>query len=818
MLLLGSPGQGKSILGHHMAIDWSCIQTTGKTCTGTATDVEGQKICKEHLEGSQENLTIDQTKDEEQFLKQFSLLLHIDLSQVRAESTLSDVISQQILVDRRENIEWFLDYVTLHQEKCLIILDGWDEYNPSSCPDVTKIANNHSFPGATVLITSRIREHTVLPKAVDAQCMIRGFNKAQAKKFVEKILKLGQCLTPADNLVRFVTDNNLWGVFSVPLMLTYLCLLYMSGSKLREKVTDLFHGIIKLCLGRHCLKNMKLKSAAVQVTMDQFENELCNLGKLAYHGLANENTRTVFSKDEAVDMGGEKILDIGLLQKVRSQDPMSSSCLVTFGHKSIQEFVAAIYLTQFQDAFDLFFEYIDSLIKIYDTQLLVTFVCGLNPDMGRQLIEKVKAISKSKTATAAECPEFSYRGWTTDKLDVYDRAWRQVIVASDVTPLLIQCCWEMLDSGQRVKFPFTHGKDQSAITLEPNINLNIVNLHCLSELLKRSKVSLTEGGKIKLYNMAGSKENQQETNRMIEHLSENSSKFSVLDVTNVKSSIKMKGFPKLLDTPLELICIKNVKLLKPDMLVLLQRLSQQTSLVELCLNRVILVGCEFALCEAICHLIALRVLRLKSLCVAGFETQLCEAISHLEHLQSINLYKTNFAPADNAFPDCLSKLTLSLFKYLDLADTKLTEDQTRDVVKLLPLCPDLLLLSLRGLPMYAAVDELQDVLPKSKQLQGLDAHRGGLNTQQLVSVISSLPASVKMLYAQGNHIQDDIMSVTKVLPSLPNLEFVTLDTDSISDDVSSELNEAFVEDGVLLVGKNDESMAAEWCRIFLLCS
>ena len=191
-------------------------------------------------------------------------------------------------------------------------------------------------------------------------------------------------------------------MFSIPLMLTYLCLLHIDGSSLKDKVTDLFCSIIKLRMGRHKLKKMNKPAADVKVTMSDYQKKLSDLGKLAYLGLENNNTKTVFSQEEAVKIGGEAILDVGLLQKVRSDSPLSPSCLFTFGHKSLQKFIAAMYISNNETTSSQFNEYLDSLIKVYDCQLLVTFICGLNPVFSEQLIQKIKRISDTDTATAAQ--------------------------------------------------------------------------------------------------------------------------------------------------------------------------------------------------------------------------------------------------------------------------------------------------------------------------------------------------------------------------------------------------------------------------------
>ena len=349
--MLGSPGIGKSVIGHQIALNWGEMVSKDQPFSKTQ-PVAGkeQDVSKEFT-----SLTVsdEPTKEEADLLKQFTLVLHVDLSQIRPNSTVNDVLSAQILAGyRAADIKKIIRYATSNQDKCLWLLDGFDEYNPSFCPEITNIVNGQHFPETTILITSRVRENTVMPKATDAQCMIKGFNRIQAQEFIKKILKLYKSTSSGDELVKFVTDHHLWGVFSVPLMLTYLCLLYLTGSTLKDKVTDLFCSIIKLSLGRHKLKKMKKPAADVKVTMSDYQKELSDLGKLAYLGLENKNTRTVFSQEEAIKIAGEAILDVGLLHKVKSESPLSPSCLFTFGHKSIQECIAAIYISNDQIAFN----------------------------------------------------------------------------------------------------------------------------------------------------------------------------------------------------------------------------------------------------------------------------------------------------------------------------------------------------------------------------------------------------------------------------------------------------------------------------------
>ena len=804
--MLGSPGVGKSVIGHQIALNWG--ETVSKNQPFSKTQPVAGKEQDVNKEFTSLTVSDEPTKEEADLLKQFTLVLHVDLSQIRPKSTLHEVIFEQVLAGYRADIKKIIRYATSNQDKCLWLLDGFDEYDPSFCPEITNIVNGHYFPEATILITSRVRENTVMPKAIDAQCMIKGFNRIQAQEFIKKILKLSKSTLSGDELVKFVTDHHLWGVFSVPLMLTYLCLLYLTGSTLKDKVTDLFCSIIKLSLGRHKLKKMKKPAADVKVTMSDYQKELSDLGKLAYLGLENNNTRTVFSQEEAVRVGGEAILDVGLLQKVKSDSPLSPSCLFTFGHKSIQECIAAVDISNDQIAFNKFSTYLNSLIRLYDCQLLVTFICGLNPVFGEQLIQKIKHISVTDTATAAQCPEFSYQGWETDKPDVVDQAWRQTTTASDVTPFLVQCCWEMLGSDEsahsshREGFPYKPVSALPAIKLEPKINMNIINIYNLTQLIQTSKVVFSEGDMVRLYNLSHNKENDKHITTLLDHISHNLTNIRVLtlDITNMKSDIQCKSLPGIFNTSYKWVTMDNVHLQPSDMQEVLHRLPQH--LVMLYLNNVTLSGCEASLCEAVTRLISLRGLYLESLSLPGlYQEKLCEAVSGLTQLQKLSLNNTDMSAAGEALLTCLTALTL--LTLLILADTQLTEDMTRAVVDLLPSWPGLLWLSLDGLPVRAAVGGLRQGLPQTR-LRWLGVSKGGLDSQQVGEVFSSLPQSVQFVYADGNDTQDDIISITQKLPSLPNLQYVYLSLHRVSAEITQQLKAAFHQTGAVIISSDQE--------------
>ena len=786
ILLLGNPGHGKSMLGRIMALQWA----------------DTVKPVDKESHGESEIPDSEPTKEEKELLQKFSVLLFINLSRISPNSSLFNVLSEQIVMSYNDDIRSLIDYIHTHQGDCCLILDGWDEYDPSSCPKLTNIINGRYWPNAYVLTTSRIRQQTVLPENIDLKCMVKGFSKIQAGHFINKMMKAYKNDAQHDILVSFINNHDLWDTFGSPLALNFLCILHLSQLQLSEKVTMLFTNIIQSIIGQQKLKETKQKSSSnAYVPLESNKLYLMALGKLGLSGLTGENTQTVFSNQEVIDTVGESGLKLGILQMVKTTDP-TGPVLYQYPHKSIQECVSAIYMANSDGGLDTFLAYFDSLIKVHDHQLLVMFVCGLNPGFGKRLIQNILEISKSSNVTAAQCPEFNYTGWETDNPDDADIAWRHTQVANDVSTFLVKCCLEMQKSSvtdNYNRFPFTTSATVAErIQIKPKINFKRLPVQSITKMIKLEQLSLRSGNAVTCYNIKITKENIHQVSCLFRHLAENTHTVYV-NFTNVTCDVKS---PVIHDLIQHYGCLLyfdmiDVGLVLSDQELVLQHLSSQKKLVRLMLNKVSLGGCEETLCDTLTKLESLTALFLKSLSVPGWEARLCEAVSHTHQLELLNLNNTDLASAADVLPQsihCLKKL-----KYLSLDNTHLTKEQIRQVVMQLPACPELLFLSFDNLPVNAAVRHLQQVLPRLTLLKLLSVNSGKLDTKQVLDIIRCLPTSIQAIEADHNDISDDIVELVKVLSYLPHLQYIDLKLSSVSDDVTQQLREA-CQEKITLIG------------------
>ena len=315
-------------------------------------------------------------------------------------------------------------------------------------------------------------------------------------------------------------------------------------------------------------------------------------------------------------------------------------------------------------------------------------------------------------------------------------------------------------------------------------------------------MSLSLGNKVRCYNINITQDNLDQVNILFSHLADNTHTKSV-DITNVTCDVKSDILDSLIEHYHHLLnyTMDSVCLCVSDQVCVLQHLSTQ-ALVYLYLEKVSLSGCEEALCDTLTKLPSLRRLYLVSLSLPGWESRLCEAVSHINHLQLLDLFNTDLSAAGDALPCCVNRL--GNLKYLCLADTQLTDNQTRQVVLQLPACPGLLALSLAGLPVYSVISELQKVLPKLTLLRYLIVDTGGLDSDQVVAVISCLPPSVHAISADNDGTSDGIVSLIEVLPSLRNLLYINLNLSSVSDVVIQQLRSACQDQQVSLIGNKNE--------------
>ena len=337
LLVYGRPGVGKSTFSQKTAFDWA--------------------------------------KQRKGILMKFDVVLLIKLRDVCHLKDIRDVLraSELLAGDEVVSVDRVYEYVLQNQEKVLLILDGYDEYffTGDQSP-VRDIWEGKLLRQIQVIITTRQEKAEELISPSHVQFEINGFKSDdQVKVFASKFLK-----EDVEEFVSYLHERNLRVMAEIPLLLLMLCLVWKE-KHLREQLksrADIYKQFLQTFLHHAVAKDAK----ATQFTkIDDYKEELCTLGKLAFDALLEDHLSFSLNKLPA-NVLMTKLIEVGLFHvlNVSSLEPEKA---VYFIHKSVQEFLAAFYLKEelLKESSTTCLSEVDSFEKIVKMIEVIRFVCEL---------------------------------------------------------------------------------------------------------------------------------------------------------------------------------------------------------------------------------------------------------------------------------------------------------------------------------------------------------------------------------------------------------------------------------------------------------
>ena len=388
------------------------ILVQGQTGIGKTTFVK-----KLALDWAQLNLDDEKGYDETAVaLKKFELLVAVNLKEVSKHQSLKDVLSYSNIFSEEDKsmTDGLLKYITDNQDKVLLVFDGYDEYRCGRDSDIFKIFKGDKLRDSYVLITSRIskaddlRESRVL-KVLRAE--IVGFSHCDISSYMKR--KLGS-YKDAENLRGHLHEKDLFALAKSPLLLLFLCNLWKEGhlESWPKTKTDLYVQIVQSVLYHNQAKHSASASCDFR-ELEDFEEILCEIGKVALDSLFNDDH--VFDyKQLPSSICCEESSYIGLLQvtkRIRNSRPAG---LVSFVHKSIQEFLSAWFITYRcvipEGNLGPVEKHAHTLDGCIALENVLMFVCGLTDQGAAKVFEHLELVRMSDpsldlTATVPDVEE-----------------------------------------------------------------------------------------------------------------------------------------------------------------------------------------------------------------------------------------------------------------------------------------------------------------------------------------------------------------------------------------------------------------------------
>ena len=277
------------------------------------------------------------------------------------------------------------DYVCHHQEKVLLILDGYDEYVYSSKNEspVFKIWKKSQLRDCCVVITSREMKAETLRNCSDAQFKIDGFNDQRQKKFARKFLKDDQ---DVGEFFEYLEEHDLSELAQIPLLLLMLCLLWTKTKReeLPKERADIFAQFVKTLFD-----HLREKQSAESVVFKDYSDELYALGRLAFEALLQGQLYFPVSQLPAGYSLIERLIEVGLFQ-VLNMASLNPEKGVYFIHKSVQEYLAGNFLkeeltSKKAESTNSLLK-LDSVEKIEEMTEVLKFAVQLSEEAAREIV------------------------------------------------------------------------------------------------------------------------------------------------------------------------------------------------------------------------------------------------------------------------------------------------------------------------------------------------------------------------------------------------------------------------------------------------
>ena len=333
------------------------------------------------------------TSDEETaVLKNFELVVAVNLKEVSKCQSFRDVIRLSGVFAKEDKYmtEGLVDYITNNQEKVLLIFDGYDEYRCGRNSEIYDIFMGNCLRECCVLITTRISKADELSGSEDLSVEITGFQGPDRRDFMERFFRKEEVFK-LENILR---ERKLLELAKVPLLLLFFCTLWKEGKRKQfpETKTKLYMGIIQFILNHSHRK----QSPPQYVEVQSFKVVLSEIGKIALQCLLKDDH--LFEYNQLSDTAScEESVFIGLLQMTEYSESLRPVGMVSFIHKSIQEFLAAWYITFrcIPESGNLESEIGVKLEECLAFENVFQFICGLSEEGAQTALSHFKSVRLS---------------------------------------------------------------------------------------------------------------------------------------------------------------------------------------------------------------------------------------------------------------------------------------------------------------------------------------------------------------------------------------------------------------------------------------
>ena len=720
----------------------------------------GNRFCSLRKRRHRAQLTTLKDKDEDKELQNclslFDLVFYVPLRHAKqGTSSITDLVCGSVSECDKNTEQHIKLMLRDGQIKCLVILDGLDEWRAPDTCRVQGFPDSDGLVNCSLLCTMRPWRMVSLRLGLDSTCdkVVRmlGLKSSSIEKVISNVLVHFYGLNPSTALYEEKYNSfcekaalpDLESLMKIPLMLTASCLVWndeddTSDEKAIDQAASYFmtffylkleeititraenkHGIVKSFLVEKRQKpERSMYVPNILLVFQQiidFIEILKPIGRLALQDLMSEEPHLVFPRNKIERDIGHSTVELALKTGILSQTKApglsyQQRVSLSFYHKSIQEFIAALYMTcGGTEALTSFRIHCNTVDNVMELSNMIMFVFGLDPVVGCQMSEVITHVSGNDDNI------IQYRGRNeayTDRLEYRVEELYKM-----------QCKWfrEM-----KQNLSYTHNTDPTPTLRVTDVylhdswtgNVSVDDLNVASDL-----VSMEDNSIVSVY----LDDVEYPIHSIIQHLP-NCKHLTALYIWNIKDTQDKELLTDVLPQLVQLQCVEYS--------------YPRRGLYH--------TRADTAVVRAVQHLQALRHIELRDI-------TLIDTVTLLPQLETVKLYQVE--PAHLILP---SLWHCSRLKYLELQDITLT-----DTVKLPPQLQEIKLewvqhthFILRSLPGCYHITSLH-----------IDLR---LNTKDCEVLASVLPQLKHLQYIHYNCSSSGEVAVVSALQHLTQLRHIEL--------------------------------------------
>lgn len=448
-----------------------------------------------------------------QILRKFDFLFFVILTDVQDECDVDDMIQSQIISSLSRSSQYdkqFMEKI-LHEKKCLVLLDGLDEWSHpkgTKCHNISSIPHRKARKNWTLLSTSRPwKIHKAQPSSLpDKYVELIELDESTVLKLAEKVIYILEASNKKGKILGdFMKETEEKGIHELiytPMLLIQMICLWYDGRPLGKTKCQIYGNIVEFVLqcGQVKLQNYLMQQEAEShkglqtdppKCLQEYESflqhylHLIDVGAFALKTLTNKERESnlVFESrkvEESLSMDVIQFcLQTGILTKSRIRLSVSKyMSKYSFIHKTFQEYFCALFLSTLseRECAEKISSVSADVENILEYSNVIIFLSGMRP-------EYMGCISKELSRSISADPlTSSYRRTIGTSIE-WERRFKHMKALQDMYVRCIRECESCLQETQfHVDDLFLHADNENDKVQEDVLTLMMMNKQTMKSL------------------------------------------------------------------------------------------------------------------------------------------------------------------------------------------------------------------------------------------------------------------------------------------------------------------------------------------------